>query len=408
MKRKKLLLAGLAAGAGALTGTNAEGQTITAFTAGDVVVYRVGDGSAALTNAGTAVFLDEYNPTTGTLDGSMALSTIATPLVASGTATSEGLINLSGNGQYLLATGYDATVGTTNAGASITGTATTGTGAVPREVATISGTGVVVQTTTTGYSANNIRSAASQDGVSIYTSGANTGILNVTSGAVNTAGTNLYSTVPNDRAVSVYNGQLYFSTGSGTALRIATLGTGLPTTTGQTATQIPGIAVSSTVGTPVDAPYQFAAVTLTLGSTTTDTIYVADNGSGLVEKYTGSLATGFTLKGTVALGGVTGLTAEAVAGGELLVLTTPGTTGTGATTAGLYTLLDTSGAGGTLTGTATLLDASATNEAFRGDAFAPSVVSGAVPEPSTWAAMVAGALGLFSMLRLRRPEKVGV
>src|SRR6476646_382680 len=33
-----------------------------AFTPGDLVVYRVGDGSASLTGIATAVFLDEYTP----------------------------------------------------------------------------------------------------------------------------------------------------------------------------------------------------------------------------------------------------------------------------------------------------------------------------------------------------------
>ena len=49
--KKNLLLVGLTA-AGALTGTHLQAQT---YTAGDVVIYRVGDGTAALTNAGTAV-----------------------------------------------------------------------------------------------------------------------------------------------------------------------------------------------------------------------------------------------------------------------------------------------------------------------------------------------------------------
>jgi hypothetical protein len=36
------------------------------FTAGNIVVYRVGDGTAALGSTATAVFLDEYTPS-GTL-----------------------------------------------------------------------------------------------------------------------------------------------------------------------------------------------------------------------------------------------------------------------------------------------------------------------------------------------------
>ena len=42
------------------------------FTGGNVVVYRVGDGGSALTNAAAPVFLDEYGPT-GTKAQSVAL-----------------------------------------------------------------------------------------------------------------------------------------------------------------------------------------------------------------------------------------------------------------------------------------------------------------------------------------------
>ena len=391
--KKTFFFGGLAAVATVLGSTQSKAQTITSFIPGDVVVYRTGDGSAALTNAGTAVFLDEYNPTTGNLDGTEALSTLATPLVASGTAVSEGLLTLSGNGQYLLATGYDAPVGTLNGTTSITGTTST---AVPREVATISGTGAVAQTTINNYSANNIRSAASQDGTTIFTSGATTGILAVTSGAVNTAGTNLYNTSVNNRDIVVAGGQLYFSSGSntGASLRIAQVGTGLPTTTGQTATEVPGITVSTTAGTPVNAPYQFKAVTLGTG-TAADTFYIADNGSGLLEKY--SLANGtFNLTGTVALAGISGLAARAVPGGEQLVASTA---------AGLFVGTDTSGLGGALNATLTQFATAGTNEAFRGDAFAPSLA--AVPEPSTWAMMAFGFLSVGTVLSLRHSRVFG-
>ena len=46
------------------------------FTFGNIVVVRVGDGAAALTNASTATFLDEYTPA-GALVQSIALPTAA-------------------------------------------------------------------------------------------------------------------------------------------------------------------------------------------------------------------------------------------------------------------------------------------------------------------------------------------
>ena len=60
--KKTLFFSGLATAAIALAGASAQGQIITSFTTGDFVVDRVGDGAAALSSAGTAVFLDEYTP----------------------------------------------------------------------------------------------------------------------------------------------------------------------------------------------------------------------------------------------------------------------------------------------------------------------------------------------------------
>src|SRR5579885_2525391 len=66
-----------------------------AFTPGDVVVYRSGDGSGSLVNTGNAVFLDEYK-SDGTLVQTVALPTTASgsskQLIAGGTATAEGLM----------------------------------------------------------------------------------------------------------------------------------------------------------------------------------------------------------------------------------------------------------------------------------------------------------------------------
>ena len=93
------------------------------FTPGNVVVYRVGTGSGSLLNSGNPVFLDEYTPG-GTLVQSVALPTTSSGanrrLIASGTATSEGLMTRSADGRYLLLAGYDAPIPT--AGRSVTST----------------------------------------------------------------------------------------------------------------------------------------------------------------------------------------------------------------------------------------------------------------------------------------------
>ncbi len=80
-----------------------------ALTPGNLVIYRVGTGAAALSNAAQPVFLDEYTPA-GTLVQSLALPTAVNGsnrrLAASGTATSEGLLSRSADGQYLIVPGH--------------------------------------------------------------------------------------------------------------------------------------------------------------------------------------------------------------------------------------------------------------------------------------------------------------
>src|SRR5437016_4212777 len=68
-----------------------------AFTPGDIVVYREGDTSVALGTAGNPVFIDEYT-TAGAFVQSIPLNSTGTSkvVVAQGTATSEGFMQLSG------------------------------------------------------------------------------------------------------------------------------------------------------------------------------------------------------------------------------------------------------------------------------------------------------------------------
>ena len=89
----------------------AAAATASDFTPGNVVVVRLGDGSTALSNAATAVFLDEFTPA-GVLVQSVAMPTVASgansSFATSGTATSEGALTLSADGRFFLLAGYDA------------------------------------------------------------------------------------------------------------------------------------------------------------------------------------------------------------------------------------------------------------------------------------------------------------
>jgi len=324
-----------------------------AFTPGNVVVYRVGDGSAALGSAATAVFLDEYTPA-GTLVQTITIPTTTVAsnrrLTASATATSEGELTRSVDNHYLTFTGYDAALGT----ASIT-TSTSAT--VPRVIARVDSAGTIDTTTalTDAISGGNPRGTVSTDGTDIWITGTSSGggIRKTTLGATTSA--SLATTPTNLRQTNIFAGQLFVSSQSG-AFRLATVGTGTPTTAGQTITNLPGFP------TATGSPYGFFFADLSAGVAGVDTVYVADDGAG-IQKY--SLVAGsWTANGTIAsAAGLRGLTGT-VSGSTVTLYTTGGTT--------LSTLTDTSGYNATITGTITPLASPGTNKVFRGVALAPA------------------------------------
>lgn len=332
------------------------------FASGNLVVYRVGDGSAALGSGGTAVFLDEYTPS-GTLVQSIPMPTAVNGanrrLVASGTATSEGFLSRSADGQYVVLAGYDAAVGT----ASITGSAST---AVNRVIGRVGADGNVDTTTalTDAISGGNPRGAATTNGTDLWIAGTSSsgGIRHATFGS--TTSTSLSTTPTNLRVPAVFDGQLYITTASG-AFRLATVGTGAPTTGGQTITNLPGFPTSG------GGPYAYHFADLSSSVAGLDTLYVADDTPGSIQKY--SLVGGnWTSNGSVALSTTRGLAAT-VSGNTVSLFVTNGST--------LQTLVDTSGYNAALTGTPTSLATAATNTAFRGIAFAP--VGGSTGNPGS-------------------------
>src|ERR1043166_8581950 len=278
------------------------------FTAGNLVLYRVGDGAAALGSGGTAVFLDEYTPS-GTLVQSVALPTGAGGLVASGTATTEGFLSRSEDGRYLVVPGYSAALGTT---------VTTST-TVPRVIGRVDGNGNI--DTSTSYvdttNAGNLRSATSVDGTRFWTSGSTQGPRTIAFGA--TSATVISTTNANTRQINVFADQLYISSGAGT-VRMAAIGSGTPTTAGQTMTALPGF--------PTAAPAAFNSFFIVAlgGGPVLDTVYIADEGNNAIQKW--CLVSGtWTLKGSVAVSLARGLTGT-VSGTNVTLYATSGGTGT--------------------------------------------------------------------------------
>ncbi|MFA6044159.1 MAG: hypothetical protein WC718_04175 [Phycisphaerales bacterium] len=364
----------------ALAGLAASVNAGVLLTPGNVVVYRVGNLSNVLSSAGTAVFVDEYTPA-GTLVQSIPMPTTgANAFVASGTATSEGLLTVSADGRYIAITGYNANLGTT----AITGTSAT---AAPRTVAVIDVTNGATTYTrfSDAFSANNIRSAVT-DGTSVWATGANSGVRYTTLGATGTS-TQLSTTTTNLRQVNIFNGQLYISSSSGTT-RVATVGTGTPTTTGNTITNLAG--APSTVA----SPYAFSFVDLSPSVPGVDTLYVADDGAGGgIEKFS-LVGSSWVANGVVgaAADAYRGITASVNAGVVTLFATRGG--GTNANGGGqLVSLTDASGYNAALTGTPTLLASAVTstttgsfNTSFRGVGYIP------VPTPGSLALLGVGGL----------------
>jgi len=321
------------------------------LTPGNLVIYRAGDGAAALGANGTAVFLDEYT-TAGVLVQSIPVPTTTVGaqrrLVCSGTATTEGFLTRSTDGQFVVLSGYDAAPGTINITTSASATA-------PRVIGRLAANGTLDTSTalTDAISGGNPRSAASTNGTDLWLSGTSSGggIRYATFGA--TTSTSLAATPTNLRALGIFGGQLYTSSQSG-AFRLATIGTGTPTTAGQTITNLPGFP------TATGSPIGFFFADLDAGVAGVDTVYVADDG-GTIQKY--SLVAGnWTANGTIALATARGITGT-VSGSTVTLYVTARTT--------LRTLTDTSGYNATITGSVATLATAATNTAMQGVAFVP-------------------------------------
>lgn len=258
-------------------------------------------------------------------------STGTNAITQSGSASSEGGIALSSSQKFLAVGGYNAAAGT----ASVASTATSATN---RACVLLNASMAVTSTSkfTTAFSGNNVRGvAAADDGSGCWANGNGSG-SGVNAGGVwwvpaNQTGGEVHLTptaANNSRWLGAFSGQLYGSSGSGTAIAVYPVGTGMPTTAGQTANVLSGTATSGT-GNP--SPYGFVFFDRDSTVAGVDTMYLADDravtGGGGIQKWTFN-GTTWTLVGTfsaVSSGtatGYRGLTGTLLNGQPTLVGTT--------------------------------------------------------------------------------------
>jgi hypothetical protein len=343
-----------------------------AFTPGDLIVSRVGDGVAGLSSAAAPLFLDEYTPG-GSLVQSIAMPTAVSgsqlALTIQGTATSEGFLQLSANGQYLTLAGYNAAPATAAPSGSTAAVVNRTIGLVTIASGSVD-TSTAINTGTLGST----RSVTTANGTGFWVSTASAGVGYVPFGAP-AAATQLSTTPSNTRVTRDIGGQIYVSSASGVFQGVSTIGTGLPTTSGQTTTLLPGFPTATG-----PSSYDFFV--------SGNNAWVADDrtsGVGGLQKWTLSAGT-WTLQYTINRTGAgdRGLFADLSSGTPTFYVTT--------TDNKVDEIVD----GGTLaTSTDTTLFSDPTgNTAFRGIAgLAP------IPEPST-AALV--GLGLMALGIIRR------
>jgi hypothetical protein len=328
----------------------------------EISVVRVGDGVTALSTAAAAVFIDRFTI------GGVALGTIALPTsfqasnqpcTLAGTATTEGGMTRCTSGQCLVLACYGASPGVANV--SGTSSATTN-----RVAAIIDGSGNVDSSTNTasGFNAGNVRSAASVNGASVWVSGTSTGTTGgvwfIPRGTHNSV--QILSTPNNTRWLGIWGGQLYADAASGAFDSVFTVGTGLPTTVGQTATLLNGLP-----GASGPSPMGFAFFDLNPNVAGLDTLYLADDRgpaiAGGLQKWTFDGAT--WTSGPIFTNGITtgvrGLAATKMADGTIWLFAT---TNDGKLVRFIDDQVNTNPA-------ATVLATAPTNTAYRGVAISP-------------------------------------
>jgi hypothetical protein len=379
-------------------------------TNGNLVVLRVGDGTATLGTAATQSTLFEFNKTalSSPVQSVNLSATPAYQLVNAGSATSEGYITV--NAGMIAVAGYDGTVGT----AGISGS----TAAANRRILGFSVNSDIAAAPAINYTLPNasfytssaFRSAAAASPTEFYTTGGNQGQYLVNGGGSGTA-TLVSSTVTNSRVVAVSTfaasgggtqTRLLFSHATATTPGVNSTGVGLPTSS--VASSSFAGAVHTVSGSPFSSTASHSSFSISPNGLT---MYIADDAatSPAVHKLVRSIPAGaFTFAYSIRLNtggssatGARGLVVDYFTGGFPVIYATTTETSANRLVSVVDDGITTSGTVGSTTANvlaaaATLLQTAPANTAFRGVAL--------IPEPATLACF--GAAGVATLARRRR------
>jgi len=378
------------------TGITVSVPTPTAFTSGNIVVERVGDGVTNEAAAAGRLFIDQFAPTgagqspisssplpysVGTYSTGSSSSTNFS-ITTSANATSEGYMTLSADGKFLALPGYNAPLGT----ASIGSTATSAPSTNYRAGGVVYGSGVATVPLAADFqSGNNIRSLVS-DGSAFWFSGAS-GFYYFSNLYDNTAKT--YGSV-NTRTLKIYNGSIYGSSSSGSNIGINFVD--YLSNLGDNGTTAAMTLLTPTPNNPTNA-YGFVL------NPTGDVMYVADGTAGIIKyTYNGTVWSQAYVLNTTASLGLTGIftganpvlyaTSYTGAPSKLFSVTDAGNPGTASATTSSYTLLSTSATTCVYKGVALAPSASQNsyiyaNTAYRGNTFSGAFANTFPGTPTT-------------------------
>jgi hypothetical protein len=341
--------------ASCLSGALAQAQITPGFEPGHLCVLRVGNGTNKLDSAGDPVFLLEFT-TNGVLANSVAIPDSGSNSLIIDSATSEGAISRSANGNFMVITGYNTDY---SYASSLSGSAST---AVPRGIAAIdfNGNYNFITNTKTKFSGNNIRSGVSDGSNNFWAVGAVSGTVYM---GLASPPDVVQSTQSDCEVVNIFNGNLCFSEQKKTPYGIYSF-VGMPVTANASAT-LP-IATGSS-----SSPYGFAI------SPDNTIAYVADDRAislgGGIQKYTNNGSWGLAYTFGTGAGSTVGARGLVVAFGQPPVIYA---TTAEASTNRLITLTDSNA-----TAVVKVLATAGANEVFHGVQFSPQGAPPSISAP---------------------------